>query len=102
MSDLWLALAITGVALLSKVLGAGLGARWGGFSGKDALRLGVGMMSRGEVGLIIAGAEVEAVLIGDRIYAVAVLMILATTLLTPLLLRALYPKGERRVRAAPS
>ena len=99
-SDLWLALAITGVALLSKVLGSGLGARWGGFSAKDALRLGVGMMSRGEVGLIIAGAEAEAGLIGDRIFAVAVLMILATTLLTPLLLRALYPKGERRVRAA--
>lgn len=100
-SDLWLELAIIGVAILSKVLGAGLGARLGGFANRDALRLGVGMASRGEVGLIVAAAESEAGLIGDRIFAVAVLMILATTILTPLMLRALYPKAGRAVPAAP-
>jgi len=100
MSDLWLELTIVVVAVLSKVLGAGLGARLGGFENKDALRLGVGMASRGEVGLIIASAESQAGLIDERVFAVTVLMILATTLLTPLLLRSLYPKGARRARPA--
>ena len=77
-------------------LGAGLGGRLGGFSSRDSLRLGAGMMSRGEVGLIVATAEVDAGLIGDRVFAELVLVVLATTLVTPLVLRALYSgKGER-------
>jgi len=98
-SDLWLALAITGVALLSKVLGSGLGARWGGFSGKDALRLGVGMMSRGEVGLIVASVGVTNGLISDEVFAAVVGVVIITTLLTPPFLRLLFnikdkPSGE--------
>lgn len=96
LSDLLLAVVVIVVALLSKVLGAGLGGRLGGFSSRDSLRLGAGMMSRGEVGLIVATAEVDAGLIGDRVFAELVLVVLATTLVTPLVLRALYSgKGER-------
>lgn len=100
LEDLWLGLAIVGVAVLSKVLGSGLGARWGGFSNRDALRLGVGMVSRGEVGLIVATAVLNAGLIDDRVFADAVLMVFVTTLLTPLLLRALYPKGQQPAETA--
>jgi Kef-type K+ transport system membrane component KefB len=100
LEDLWLGLAIVGVAVLSKVLGAGFGARWGGFSNQDALRLGVGMVSRGEVGLIVATAVLNAGLIDDRVFADAVLMVFVTTLLTPLLLRALYPKGQQPAETA--
>lgn len=91
------ALALIGVAMLSKVIGCGLGGLAGGFSLLDALRLGVGMMSRGEVGLIVAAIELENGLITQQIFAAAVLVVLATTLATPILLRALYrkPKGRR-------
>jgi Kef-type K+ transport system membrane component KefB len=91
-SDLLLALAIIIVAVVSKVVGAGLGALWGGFSNRESLQLGVGMISRGEVGLIVAAAVVEANLLSDQVFAIIVIMVLATTLVTPILLRALYPK----------
>jgi Kef-type K+ transport system membrane component KefB len=90
------ALLIVVVAVLSKVLGCGIGARLGGFSNSEALRLGVGMTSRGEVGLIVASVGLNAGLIGEKIFASMVLMILATTLLTPVMLRALYPEAVGR------
>ena len=90
------ALVILGIAVLSKVLGCGIGARLGGFSNGEALRLGVGMTSRGEVGLIVASVGLNAGLIGEWIFASVVLMVLATTLLTPIMLRALYPEAVGR------
>jgi Kef-type K+ transport system membrane component KefB len=87
------AIIIVVVALISKVIGCGIGARWGGFSNLDALRLGVGMSSRGEVGLIVASVGLGTGLIGDRIFSSVVLMVLVTTLVTPILLRALYPQS---------
>jgi Kef-type K+ transport system membrane component KefB len=90
------ALLIVVVAVLSKVLGCGIGAWLGGFSNSEALRLGVGMTSRGEVGLIVASVGLNAGLIGEKVFASMVLMILATTLLTPVMLRALYPEAVGR------
>jgi Kef-type K+ transport system membrane component KefB len=90
------ALLIVVVAAVSKVLGCGLGARLGGFSNGEALRLGVGMTSRGEVGLIVASVGLDAGLIGEEVFASIVLMVLATTLLTPIVLRALYPRAVTR------
>jgi Kef-type K+ transport system membrane component KefB len=87
------ALVIVGVAVISKVLGGGIGAWLGGFSNSEALRLGVGMSSRGEVGLIVASVGLGSGLIGEQIFASVVLMVLATTLLTPIMLRMLYPKA---------
>ena len=90
------ALVIILVAIVSKVFGSGIGARLGGFSRGDALRLGVGMVSRGEVGLIVASVASDAGLIGEQVFASVVIMVLGTTLLTPLMLRALYPKAAGR------
>jgi len=56
----------------------------------------VGMTSRGEVGLIVASVGVEAGLIGDRILSILVLMVLVTTVLTPIMLRALYPEDSEQ------
>ena len=100
-NDVVLALAIIAVAIVSKILGAGLGARWGGFSNRQALQLGAGMVSRGEVGLIVAAAEVDAGLIGDQIFTSVVLMVLATTLVAPIMLRALYSEADRHPQPAP-
>lgn len=87
------ALLIVAVAVVSKVVGCGLGARLGGFSPGEALRLGVGMVSRGEVGLIVASVGMGAGLIQEGTFATVVIMVLATTLLTPIMLRALYPRA---------
>jgi Kef-type K+ transport system membrane component KefB len=84
------ALTLIGVALVSKIVGSGLGARLGGFSTMDALRIGVGMSSRGEVGLIVATVGLGAGLITQSAFASVVIMVLVTTLVTPILLRALY------------
>ncbi|MGD8398843.1 MAG: cation:proton antiporter, partial [Anaerolineae bacterium] len=86
-------LAIIAVAVVSKLLGSGLGARLGGFSRKEALRVGIGMTSRGEVGLIVVTIAQEAGLVDESVFASVVIMVLATTLLTPIMLRAVYPKA---------
>lgn len=90
------ALALIGVAMVSKVVGCGLGGLAGGFSWMDALRLGVGMMSRGEVGLIVATVALEGGLITQQVFANVVLVVLTTTLFTPILLRLLYRRPADR------
>src|SRR3972149_1517368 len=76
--DLPFALLVIAAAVVGKVLGSGLGARAGGFTGRESLRIGVGMVSRGEVGLIIAGVGIQNGLLTDRGFAVMVIMVLAT------------------------
>lgn len=91
-----LLLVLLAVAILSKVIGAGLGARLAGFTNQQALRVGVGMVSRGEVGLIVASIGVREGLIGSEVFAVIVVLVLLTTLITPPLLRGVFPVAGRR------
>jgi Kef-type K+ transport system membrane component KefB len=91
--------ALVFVAVISKVLGCGFGARLGGFDAGESLRLGTGMISRGEVGLIVAALLVSANVITQEVVTVAVIMVLATTLVTPPLLRRAFA-GQRPVASA--
>lgn len=86
-------LVIVIVAILTKIIGCGLGARYSGFSKVEAVRVGVGMISRGEVGLIVAQVGLSAAIVRQTEYAAIVIMVLATTILTPLLLRLVFPKA---------
>lgn len=88
-----LVLAMIGVAILSKVLGSAIGARLGGFSNREALELGTGMMSRGEVGLIVASLGIAEGIISAQVFSAMVGVVIATTLLTPPMLRALFVRG---------
>lgn len=92
--DVWFALTIILVAIAGKVIGCGVGARLGGFNSREALRVGVGMISRGEVGLIVAAVELSNGFISQAVYSTMVVMVLATTLITPLLLRRVFPRKE--------
>lgn len=95
-AESWLfGLALVAVAIVSKILGSGLGALWGGLSRAEAVRLGIGMISRGEVGLIVASVGLNQGLISAVVFAEIVLVVLATTLLTPLLLRWVYAREEK-------
>ncbi len=82
-----LVLALLAIAIISKIGGCGLGARLGGFSNRSALRVGVGMVSRGEVGLIIGSIGLQYGLISVEIFPAVVLVILATAIITPPLVR---------------
>jgi Kef-type K+ transport system membrane component KefB len=89
---IWLFLAMTVVAVISKIAGAGLGALMTGFRFKEAMQLGVGMMSRGEVGLIVAAVGITEGLILQDTFSAVVGVVIITTLLTPPLLRSLFKR----------
>jgi Kef-type K+ transport system membrane component KefB len=78
------------VAVIGKVVGAGYGAFLGGLGRPEALQLGVGMISRGEVGLIVAAVGIELGLIEQDIFSAIVGMVIVTTLITPPLLRKVF------------
>jgi Kef-type K+ transport system membrane component KefB len=80
------------VAIVSKVLGGWIGARIGGFTNREALQMGAGLMSRGEVGLIVATVGISEGLIGSEIFSIIVGVVIVTTLLTPTILRGLFAK----------
>lgn len=87
------------LAVLGKVLGCGFGAWLGGVRGVEAYRVGVGMVSRGEVGLIIAAIGLGSGILGRELFSILVLVVLATTLLTPLLLRHAFTLGADSLRS---
>lgn len=89
-NTLWLALGISLLAVVGKLLGGGLGARLGKFSWRESLQLGIGMVSRGEVGLIVAKVGVDAGMVSNELLSAIVAMVLVTTLVTPPMLRAAF------------
>jgi Kef-type K+ transport system membrane component KefB len=94
---LWLFLGISAVAILGKLVGAGLGSRLAQFSWRESAQLGVGMISRGEVGLILATVGMSERLISEAKFSAIVGMIVVSTLVTPPLLRILFTGKESRL-----
>lgn len=82
-----LTIAMLTLAVVSKVVGCGLGARLGGFPLGAALSIGVGMIARGEVALVMVAAGRAAGLVDDQLFSATIVMTLVTTLVTPPLLR---------------
>lgn len=96
LSALPLALMLLAIAIVSKVAGCGLGARLGNFNNQESLRLGVCMISRGEVGLIIASLGLGTGVFGqgDPLFSALFLVILLTTLVTPIFVRFVFPTPQ--------
>ncbi len=82
------------VAVAGKWLGSGWGARLGGLSQRESIQLGAGMISRGEVGLIVASVGVKDNLVNAEEFSAIVVMVLVTTLITPPILRALFSQKD--------
>jgi Kef-type K+ transport system membrane component KefB len=97
--DVALLAVIAAVAVGSKLIGAGLGAYLAGERFTSSLQIGTGMVSRGEVGLIVASVGLSRALIDRDTYSVMVLMVLITTLLTPIMLRAVFPRLKEEQHA---
>jgi Kef-type K+ transport system membrane component KefB len=85
------------VAIVAKAVGCGLFAKLFGFTTQESIRVGAGMISRGEVGLIVAGYGLANGLIGQQVFSASVIMVLVTTMVTPPLLRLTFPQAERAV-----
>lgn len=83
------------VAVLTKIIGCGLGAKLTGGSLKESLQIGIGMMARGEVALVMAQKGVETGLLPEQLFAPVVLVVLATTLAAPVLLSVVMRDGKR-------
>ncbi|MDD1713518.1 MAG: cation:proton antiporter [Methanoregulaceae archaeon] len=85
---------LTLIAIITKVIGCGLPAGLMGLCRKDALIVGFGMAPRGEVAMIVALIGLEAGVIDQGVYVVLVLMSLLTTIITPIVYRNWFFKGE--------
>jgi Kef-type K+ transport system membrane component KefB len=87
---------ITLTAIIGKWLGAGVGARLGGLSQRESIQLGAGMISRGEVGLIVAGVGMNQGLVNPGEFSAIVAMVLITTIVTPPILRSLFARDKQQ------
>lgn len=80
------------VGLCAKIIGCGLMARLCGFNGKDSLKIGVGMMTRGEVALIVSQKGLSVGLLSPVYFTAVILLIVVSSISTPILLKFLYAK----------
>jgi len=87
-STIALALVILAAAVVTKLVGCGLGAISLGW--QNVLKIGLGMVPRGEVGMVVAQIGLGMAVISSEVYSVVVFMAVATTLLTPLLLKIAF------------
>jgi Kef-type K+ transport system membrane component KefB len=87
-STLILALVILVAAIVTKLIGCGLGAAGMGWS--NVVKIGMGMVPRGEVGMVVAQMGLSMAVISTEVYGVVVFMAVATTLVTPLLLKVAF------------
>lgn len=94
-------LILLAIAILTKVLGCGLGAKLCKYTTKESLQIGVGMISRGEVALIVAQKGYQAGMLNDDLFAPIVLVVIVTTLITPILLGMVFKdKDENKKEVA--
>lgn len=80
---IWVIILLSILAILTKFIGAGLGAKIAGFGWRSSMGIGSAMISRGEVALIIAALGIESNLIDKDLFAVMIVVILVTTIVTP-------------------
>ena len=89
------------VAILSKMIGCGLGAKICKYTNLQSVKIGIGMISRGEVALIVATKGMSMGLMKDEFFAPLVLVVVATTIVTPILLKLAYKNQASREADVP-
>ena len=97
---LWFSLAFAFVAMAAKVVGCGLVAKAWRFNLRDSLKCGVGMMTRGEVALIVAQKGLAVGMVEPKYFTSVILLILLSSVASPILLKVLY-RGEDKPDHAP-
>lgn len=88
---------ILGVVVISKLVGAGLGGRFGGLTIRESVQLGLGMIPRGEVVLIIAAIGISEGLIDSIVFSTIVMLVIITSLITPPILKMVFSTSKRTI-----
>ena len=83
------------LAIVTKVIGCGLGAKIMRYTNKESLQIGIGMISRGEVALIVANKGASVGLMSEKFMTPLVIMVVFTTIVTPILLKFVFPKNRK-------
>lgn len=82
------------VAMITKIIGCGLAAKICKFNFKDSLKIGVGMMTRGEVALIVAQKGLSVGMLSPVYFTSVILLIIVSSISTPIILKLLYSKDK--------
>lgn len=91
---IWFAVVLTLVAILTKIVGCGFGAKLCGYKNKDCVRIGVGMISRGEVALIVASKGNAVGLMSPNLLGPVVIVVVLTTIVAPVFLKMAFSSGK--------
>ena len=97
MSIVWFSICFILVGLLSKIIGCGTIAKICGYDWNDSLKVGVGMMTRGEVALIVSQKGLSVGLLDSNYFTCVILLIIVSSVLTPILLKLIYSKDKKEV-----
>lgn len=91
----WLfAIVLVIVAVLTKIIGCGLGAKLTKYTTKESLQIGVGMISRGEVALIVANKGIDLGLMVPQWVGPVIVTVIVTTIITPILLKIVFKEKK--------
>lgn len=82
------------LAILTKIVGCGLGAKLCRYENIQSLRIGIGMVSRGEVALIVASKGMKVGLMKEAFFGPIIIMVVLTTVVTPILLKIVFKNRE--------
>ena len=99
-NQIWFILALTIIAVLTKLIGCGFGARMTGFDAKSSAIIGAGMVSRGEVALIIAGTGLSSGLLAQDYFTAIVIVVILTTMITPPMLKYTFGAKDKAMKAS--
>lgn len=90
------AVVLSIVAILSKIIGCGLGAKMFKFDTRQSMQIGIGMVSRGEVALIVANKGVKLGLMSGAIFAPILIVVIVTTIISPILLKFAFKESAQK------
>lgn len=99
-SILIFSIAFVAVGLISKIIGCSLMARICKFNMSDSLKIGVGMMTRGEVALIVSQKGLSVGLLTPVYFTSVILLIIVSSIATPIILKLLYAKDDKKIGMA--
>lgn len=97
MQILWFSIAFVLVGLIAKIVGCGIMAKICKYDWNDSLKVGVGMMTRGEVALIVSQKGLSVGLLDSSYFACVILLIIISSISTPIILKLLYSKDKKEV-----
>ena len=91
---IWFSVLLLLIAIISKIIGCGFGARICRYSKEESLQIGVGMISRGEVALIVANKGMALGLMSSVFFGPVIIVVIATTIITPILLKIVFSREK--------